>query len=486
MGMYTSVPQLRVEQQDPLAQYGRLVALQQLQADAQYQQQLRPMELQAQQNQLQIQQQTMQEQEQARQQQMHDLAVQQQATQAARGTDNNGHTTFDYQKYFDALYAGNASSALIATQTKNHAAAADAVSKLSDEQRKQALNLVDDSYRHFEAIRGSTDPQERQRLVGQALSWYQQSNPNPDPQAMQKWAQMAMTDKGLGQIETQVGASEQLLRDEDKRAALLRKQQEQLFGSGAEGDRAKTILAAQGITNPNPQQLDAAQKQVNQERRIDPRVIGYRVLGDQREYLVVDPKAPGGVGYATPNMLNASAQAGTPLGAPQYNPDVQAGLTLAKEAVSKVPVIQTTLHHLDQMKAANAAYKRGDLKALGELAKAYNIQVGDTSLATYRGLQQVIQGDILAASSAVGTKNEKEEAAINAITDPANPERANDASIDAVRQLMNDRLKAKGEVYRDVTSGNIGNVFRPQTGGATKTGAKTINYKIVNGQLVPQ
>jgi hypothetical protein len=159
----------------------------------------------------------------------------------------------------------------------------------------------------------------------------------------------------------------------------------------------------------------------------------------------------------------------------------QAARTAAgKEAVKGVPVIQTALHHLDQMDAANDAYQRGDLKALDDIQKQYGIQIGDTALAKYRGIQQVVMGDILAASSAVGTKNEKEEASVAAITDPANPARANKASIQAVRQLMQDRLKAKGEVYKQATT--RGNIFTPQTGGAgaghyIKIGDKTYQYK---------
>ena len=142
--------------------------------------------------------------------------------------------------------------------------------------------------------------------------------------------------------------------------------------------------------------------------------------------------------------------------------EVAARTAAAREAVKGVPVIQTGILHVGQLRTANDAYQRGDLKALNDIAVQIGVQVGDTPLATYRGIQQVVKGDILAASSAIGAKNEKEEAAIDAITDPGNPARANNATFDAIDLLLKDRLKAKGEIYKQATT--RGNIFQPQTG----------------------
>jgi len=201
-----------------------------------------------------------------------------------------------------------------------------------------------------------------------------------------------------------------------------------------------------------------------QQTKVAPGVMRMEVMGNMRQYPVVDKN--GQAVWNNANAINAATQAGTPAGAAQYSPQVQGNIAAGKEAVHGVPVIQTALHHLTQMDTATNALETGDVKALNAIANAYGVQVGSEPLATYRGIQQIIRGDILAASSAVGTKNENEEKAIDAITDPSNPPKAIRASIGAIRQLMTDRLKSKGEVFKQAQTGE--DMFTPQIETAPK------------------
>ncbi len=264
----------------------------------------------------------------------------------------------------------------------------------------------------------------------------------------------------------------QALKDAGEKAANYEKEQqgkkfafESQFGTGDIGQYTSNYLQAHHL-EPTPENKLKAHAAFTEETKTAPGVARMEVLAGTKEFLVVDPKAPGGVRYANANEINKTNAGGAPLGGgPQFNPTVQSNLAAGKEATKGVPVIQTALHHLDQLDKATDALKSGDVKAINAIANAYKTQIGDTPLATYRGVQQIIKGDILAASSAVGAKNEKEEAAVDAITSPNNPPEAIKASVQSVRGLMKDRLKAKEDTLKSATSG--GNIFTPQTGGGT-------------------
>ena len=313
---------------------------------------------------------------------------------------------------------------------------------------------------HIKAVLGASDTDLPQAILDESKELDPQHAQAAQQMAQQLTAgQLSPSDARmkLKALANSLLADSQQAEDALKNAQAEKAKREALYGTGPQGDYIAAHLQAQNL-QPTPQNIAKMQEQYNKETKIDPGVARMSILL-QRPIAAVD--ANGNPILATQAQAANAANAGSPMGAPQYNVGVQGNIAAGKEAVKGVPVIQTALHHLDQMDTAASALSTGNVKALNEIAKAYQVQVGDTPMATYRGIQQVIRGDILAASSAVGTKNENEEKAIDDITNPANPVKAIHASIGAVRQLMYDRLAAKGEVYKQAKQG--GDIFTPQT-----------------------
>lgn len=482
---------IRPQQEDPLQQYARVVQLQGLLANQRYQQQAQPLAIQAEQQRIQ------------QEQSQNQLLQQQVAEKTALASmmpnhvvrDDQGKVTgYDFAGLAnEAMNSGKVSLPTIQAMNTQQQEAQIRAATLTKDQLDNQAKLSQQAFEHIEAVRSAQDPFDRRIAYTSALKWMQQNKMD-----ISQMPPEAPDDAGLTQYEMRLGMGQQILSDSQKKQEIAKsktqqekEQREATFGSGAQGDWVRSHLQAQGL-EATPENIAKAQDAYNQATKIAPAEVRANVWMNIPRGVVVDPNTNQAV-YATPAQIIAADKAGTPLQAAQYSPQVQGALTAGKEAVGKVPVIQTALHHLDALDSAANALQTGDVKALNALANAWGAQVGNTPLATYRGLQQVVKGDILAASSAVGQKNEMEEKAIDSVISPDIPIPAIHASIGSVRTLMNQRLQAKGEVFKDVSGGNVKNIFTPQAGGARPAGAsaevhdktgKLIGH-VVNNKYVP-
>jgi len=307
-----------VEAPDSLAQYGKLVALKSMLQNQQFQQQIQPLQLEAERQRTAIQGQQAAMQQQQMAMQLHDQQMMRQAADAATSRDSSGKVNFDYDRYFDLLHAGNVSPDTIDAQVKNHQAAVQSLMAAGDEKRKQSLAMIDDAYNHIERIRGISDPQQRAQAINSSMRWLQQNNPSVTPDQLQDYQNLASTDDGLKQIEQELGASAQVIKRatdlsaiEEKQSVVAKNKREATVGAGAMGDWVNSHLAAQGL-EPTPQNVAAAQEQYNKETKINPGVMRAQIFAGNREYAVYDPTT-GQLRYANPAEINKLNQTGSPL-----------------------------------------------------------------------------------------------------------------------------------------------------------------------------
>ena len=293
-------------QQDPLAQYGKLIALKGLMANQQYQQQVQPLAIEAQQLELEQKKRDM-----ARTQAMNE------AFQNAVTTDSTtGQPTINRQAVVNHL-AQSGQGAAIQPVLQSM----DAYEKTHAEVQKATADAQQAQLDHFANLAHGVKAANYDPVVASTFLGYAAQTPGPFQQkAAQLLPQMqqnpALIKNFIDQVEAVsekqrlASASEQRAQAAEERAATA----EQVAENKPQQRDDKAIAI---MSKPKDQWTDADKaymqgyNQYVQMNKVAPGVMRMEVLGNMREYPGINPQTLQPE-YQTPNQIKASQAAGQP------------------------------------------------------------------------------------------------------------------------------------------------------------------------------
>jgi hypothetical protein len=202
-------------QQDPGEAIQRALTLRALMNQAQYQQQLQPLEIQRQKaltDQATLQNQIVQKQIQD-QQTMSSLAP-----QYTIKDDSGRPTGFDEEGFAQSAMSKGVNPLTINAWRQNNAETRTKLANADEAVRKNAEALNSEAYNRLESVRSISDPAGRQQAWDAGRQWAQQRGIDTS-----KWAQAPPDDNGLNAIEAMLGMHAQQVADAGKQAETQQK-----------------------------------------------------------------------------------------------------------------------------------------------------------------------------------------------------------------------------------------------------------------------
>lgn len=465
-----TLPQLQpVQIEDPLQQYGRVLAIRQAQQNQQYNQQAQPLQIQGEQQRLAIE-----------QQQIADTKA---LTQAMQNWDGKSLDELPSA----VLKAGGSANAVFSLQKQilaQHKELSDIAKNDAETGSKNLETLKgknDLLLGKLQTVNGASDAELPQALMNAAQEAAQSGL--LDPQHMQSVQQMAQLppqqlrqalsvyEKSLMGSQAQLEAVKKQAEARDANAnAALKEQESQLGGNQAIAD-AKYRFLQQKLAAKQPISPDDANfvKAYEKQKLLVPATVAQiRVegMGNLREYPVYDQKT-GSVVMATPQEINrAKTEEPGRYTAAGYTPEAeiqkQTGKTFGPggKGSEEILAFQTAQAHADLLQQAADGLKNGNLRLANQAANQLGIQLGSDKATNFQTIANAYTREVTKALSAGHLTDSEIKQQGATIPSDASPAQISGA-LNAYKNLMASKVQLRQKQFE---AGKQGKTTLPQGG----------------------
>jgi len=252
-------------------------------------------------------------------------------------------------------------------------------------------------------------------------------------------------------------------------------------------DRAISIMAKpEKEWTPAEAAYMKGYRQYVKETKVEPGVLRIEALGETRGPTVFDNQANATVTMNWNDYNRLNKQFPGRYTAPQFTPEsqIQQGTGKAFAPGGKgsedILAFNTAIKHANTLQKAADALDNGDIRLANKIGNEVGIQFGSDKATNFRTIAGVYTREVNKALTSNHITDQELEKIGGTMPDNASPAQIK-GSLNAYKSLMADKAALRQQQFEAGRQGKP-NFNTP----SAQPSGKTIRYKIVNGQLVPE